>query len=247
MTERAGKSRRGWILQSCLISVGMIIPMILAWPILARAANPAQLCETAAQTAAQRHNVPLDIMRTVALVETGRTRNGRLEPWPWAINTGGPGHWPDSRAAALDLVRARLAQGRQNVDLGCFQVNYRWHGQNFRSLDDMIDPQVNADYAARLLRDHKARLGSWEAAVGAYHSGTPDLARRYIARFRALRGRSDTPVMTAAAPVASPQSARENRFSLLQPHGEQRLGSLVPTGGSSRAATALIPLASVAR
>ncbi len=247
MIRQSGRSGPDWMQRVCLTAACLILAAVTAWPILARASNPAQLCETAARSAAQRHNVPLDVMRTVALVETGRTRNGRLEPWPWAINTGGPGHWPETRAAALDLVRARLSQGRQNIDLGCFQVNYRWHGQNFRSLDEMIDPQVNADYAARLLRDHKARLGSWEAAVGAYHSGTPELARRYLARFRALRGRNESPVQSAAAPAIVTQSTpRENRFSLLQPNGEQRLGSLVPTGGSGRT-TALIPLATVAR
>ncbi len=249
MARQWGNSRRNWLQWGCLISAGAIIATILLWPMLARASNPAHLCETAARSAAQRHNIPLDVLRTVALVETGRTRNGRLEPWPWAINTGGPGFWPDSRSEALDLVRARLSQGRRNVDLGCFQVNYRWHAENFNSLDEMIDPQVNADYAARLLKQHKTRLGTWEAAVGAYHSGTPALARRYIARFRALRPRGseptpETPRMASAMQPTVP--TRENRFSLLQPAGEQRMGSLVPTG-SLGATAALIPLAPVAR
>ena len=207
-----------------------ILASILFWPVLTRASNPAQLCDQAAQNAARRHDVPLDVMRAVALVETGQSRNGKLEPWPWAINTGGTGYWPQSRKAALDLARATIEKGQRNVDLGCFQINYRWHGQNFASLDDMIAPETNADYAARLLSRHKARLGTWDAAAGAYHSATPAHANRYIARFRALRGQSDTTVTTKAAPPndAQARQQRDNTFTLLQPAGEQRLGSLVP-------------------
>lgn len=225
---------RRWAQWACLASATGIIASILFWPVLTRASNPAQLCEIAAQNAARRHDVPLDVLRAVALVETGQTRNGHLEPWPWAVNTGGPGHWPGSRSAALDLVRARLDQGQRNVDLGCFQINYRWHGQNFASLDDMIDPEGNADYAARLLSAHKARLGSWDAAAGAYHSGTAALAERYIARFRALRGQT---------PASGPDLPRENRFSLLQPGGAPLMSSLVPQQ-TARVQRPLIPLGS---
>lgn len=215
--------RHKWSQIMCLGTAAAIIVAILLWPSLMRASNPAQLCDIAASRAAQRHNVPLDVLRAVALTETGRQRNGRTEPWPWALNMGGPGVWPETRAAALTLARTRIDAGRRNIDLGCFQVNYRWHGQNFASLDDMIDPEKNADYAARLLNQHKSRLGSWEDAAGAYHSGTPALAARYIDRFRALRG--IPPPDHAPAPVI-----RENSYSLLQPGGDQRMGSLVPLG-----------------
>ena len=223
LTRKACK----WAQWSCMTTAIAIIATIMAWPLLSRAANPALLCETAARNAAQRHDVPLDVMRTIALVETGRSRNGQIEPWPWALNMGGPGFWPDSRTAALAKVRSQLDAGRRNIDLGCFQVNYHWHGQNFASLDDMIDPEKNADYAARLLRQHKARLGTWEAAAGAYHSGTPALATRYIERFRALRGTARDPVPAQLATAAAP-APRQNTYRLLQPTGEQRLGSLVP-------------------
>ncbi|MGY6547884.1 MAG: lytic transglycosylase domain-containing protein [Roseinatronobacter sp.] len=223
---------------------GGIMLATVSWPILSRAANPAQLCEAAARTASARHGVPLDVMRAIALVETGRTRNGTLEPWPWALNFGGPGAWAATREDALRMARARIESGHRNVDLGCFQVNFHWHGENFTSLDQMIDPQVNADYAARLLLAHKARRGTWEAAAGAYHSGTPALAERYIANFRKMLGRAQggtqlasTPMLPLAplsqenamlVPAREERLPRENRFSLLQPVGRQSMGSLVP-------------------
>lgn len=216
------------ILPRCCIGLALaLIATILLWPMLARAAGPAQLCEVAAQQAAARHGVPLAVLRTIALVETGRTLGGQMQPWPWAIHAEGRGHWPASRAAALELVRNTKAKGVRNIDIGCFQINLRWHGAEFASLEAMIEPAQNADYAARLLQHHKARLGSWEAAAGAYHSATPALAARYRARFAALRGKLSPP-----APQTTPETGRapppaENRSALLQPAGSGQLGSLV--------------------
>ena len=29
----------------------------------------------------------------------------------------------------------------QNIDIGCMQLNYRYHGRMFKNLKDMIDPE----------------------------------------------------------------------------------------------------------
>ncbi len=231
--------KRKLVQRACFLSALGIIVSILVWPMLARAAAPAQLCEAAARTAAQRHGVPLDVMRAVALVETGRSRNGVMQPWPWAIHALGEGRWFDGRDAALRHARAVIAQGRRNVDLGCFQVNYRWHGHKFASLEQMIDPAQNAEYAAQLLAQHKQRLGSWERAVGAYHSATPEFARRYLSRFREMRAQL-APAPTAPATPQAPPTARDNQFALLASPGEPRLGSLFSQ--SSENQTRLIAL-----
>lgn len=170
--------------------------------------DPADLCEAAALRAAARHDVPVPVMLAVAHVETGRAGpDGRVRPWPWAVNTGGQGHWAPTRAAALALARAARARGQDSFDLGCFQINHRWHGARFASLDAMLDPQANADYAARLLVRLHARHGTWRAAVGAYHSATPTLAVRYLERFdRALAAQT-----ADAADIAPPPRAAAMR------------------------------------
>ena len=213
----------------CFGGAGLIIVSILLWPALSRATNPAQLCTNAAQRAATAHQVPFSVLQTIALVETGRNRGGTVQPWPWAIHADGKGHWFDHRAAAVARAQDSINAGRRNVDLGCFQINYHWHGHRFASLDDMIDPARNADYAARLLAGHKARLGSWELAAGAYHSATPAFADRYMARFRSLY-RSDAPIMAQHAANATP------RTSLFPAEGTTRMGSLVPLGPAQQGA-----------
>ena len=63
------------------------------------------------------------------------------------------------------------------------QINYRWHGQAFPSLDAMFDPEYTATYAAQFLRTLYEERGSWSEAAGAYHSLTPDEAGVYRQRF----------------------------------------------------------------
>jgi hypothetical protein len=222
----------------CFFIAGALLLTILAWPAFAR--NDATLCDQAASIAARKHGVPLDVLRTVALLETGRNLDGHLRPWPWALNAGGQSHWLPSKADAKDTARAILSTGRRNLDFGCFQLNYHWHGDKFASLDDLLDPTQNADYAARYLLSHYRRLGDWKAAVGAYHSRTPEYTQRYLARYDSIaKGLSPLP----AAPLQSQpaQRPRQNGYALLTGNGGGARGSLVPVSVLSNASP-LLPL-----
>jgi hypothetical protein len=190
------------------------------------------LCEQAALLAAEETGVPLTVLRAVALTETGRTIAGNSSgpsPWPWTVNQGGKGSWLDSRGEAVSQLNALLSDGARNVDIGCFQLNHRWHGHAFSSVDAMLDPVANALYAAGLLSRHHDALGNWSAAAGAYHSATPALAKRYRARFDAIYASANGSV--PAAPT-TPQLAflepRANRFPLLLAGGQGTGGSLFP-------------------
>nr|WP_234998943.1 transglycosylase SLT domain-containing protein [Ruegeria sp. AU67] len=109
----------------------------------------AHICDNAAQS----EGVPLDVMRAIARVETGRTADGALQPWPWTINVEGKGIWFTSEFEAKSYVFEIFKAGKRSFDIGCFQINYRWHGEAFRSIDAMFDPDENAKYAARFLKD----------------------------------------------------------------------------------------------
>ncbi|GAA5074849.1 lytic transglycosylase domain-containing protein [Roseibacterium beibuensis] len=162
------------------------------------------LCDRAARAAADETGVPLDILRSIALLETGRTIEGRFISWPWTLNAGGEGMWFDTRAAALHELQRRLASGRRNVDIGCFQLNHRWHAARFESAAAMIDPVGNARYAARFLLDLRTELGDWDAAIAAYHSRTPRHGQRYIARFHEIA--ADLPELAPdTRPAARPE------------------------------------------
>jgi hypothetical protein len=170
------------------------------------------LCESAALIAAQETGVPPALLLALTRTETGHTWNGRFQPWPWAVNIAGSGSWHPSAAAALAAIEAAIMAGERNVDIGCFQINYRWHGQAFGSVATMLDPLANARYAASFVTELQAELGSWPAAIGAFHSRRPAQAARYLARFETnLRAQA---VDLAALPNAMRGSTRSSSAPL---------------------------------
>jgi hypothetical protein len=164
----------------------------------------------------------------ISVVETGRG----LTPWPWTVNLGGEGYWLQTAAEAARLVQDALDHGATNIDIGCFQLNYRWHASAFASVEDMLDPDRNALHAARYLARQHARTGNWAAAAAAYHSATPEHAERYRARYE------ETVANLGYASPMRPESLlspRRNGFPLLMDGAAGRNGSLVPgTSGGFR-------------
>jgi len=188
----------------------LLVLLLLAGP---AGASPA-ICEGAAARAARNHQIPVDVLRAITLTETGRNREGSLQPWPWTINLEGTGHWFDTRAEAEAFAQQALSEGRRSFDVGCFQLNWRWHGDAFDSITAMFDPAANADYAATYLKGHFETLGSWSLAAGRYHSGTPEFATRYAARFDGIL--ADLPTEMAQA---EPEQSAGSVFFLTRATG----------------------------
>lgn len=212
------------------------------------------ICDRAAIGASQATGVPLSVLKAIALTETGRKRAGEMRPWPWTVNMEGKGAWFETEPEALAHVYEHFKRGARSFDVGCFQINFRWHGQNFSSIEEMFQPDANAQYAARFLRDLYNEFGSWDAAAGAFHSRTPEYANRYRARFETFRARflaedgthqplPDLPVDYAAAgPVV--RAPRVNTYPLLMAGGGGAMGSLVSVSHGAGASLGGLVLAS---
>ena len=205
--------------------------------------DPSEICERAAAEASRQEGVPLSVLQAISLNETGRKANGSFRPWPWTVNMEGKGVWFDTPDEALAYAQKEYARGARSFDIGCFQINFKWHGEHFSSIEQMFDPMANAFYAARFLRTLYAEQGSWEAAAGAYHSRNPEFAEGYAARFARFRnglldeGGAEIPeipdiVLAAyggdAALPGVEEVSRVNSYPLLQTGGGAGLGSLVP-------------------
>lgn len=219
----------------------LVLALILGLRADRATASPAvaAICDRAAASASQATGVPLSVLRAISLAETGRRRGGTTQPWPWTVNMEGEGRWFDDAESALAYVRDRHASGARSFDVGCFQINYRWHGSAFRSLEEMFEPRANALYAARFLLSLYQETRDWNAAAGAYHSRTPEFADRYSRRFADLRAgmaEEDTipviPDIVMAAARTEETRPRINLYPLLQGGSGGRLGSLVPAGGT---------------
>jgi len=226
---------------------GVCLTMSLAagmGPAQAATARLSQMCENAAVEASRRSGVPISVLKAISLTETGRKVDGAFKPWPWTVNMEGAGHWFDTLDEARAYVFKEFKRGARSFDVGCFQINYKWHNQGFSSIDEMFDPLANALYAAKFLSDLYAEKGSWKAAAGAYHSRTREHAERYAARFSDLRNRYLTEdgmahadlapspadaipeipdiVLAANGPEAAPRPPRQNNYPLLQRKSDTR-------------------------
>ena len=137
-------------------------------------------CEDAIARAERIWRLPDGILGAIARVESGRPdADGRPRPWPWTLNAEGDGQFLSGKAEAIATVRALQARGVRSIDVGCLQVNLMHHPDAFASLDEAFDPGRNAEYEASFLTQLRDQLGSWTAAIGAYHSATPGLASAY--------------------------------------------------------------------
>lgn len=135
-------------------------------------------CEAQVAAAARRHGVPEAVLYGVGLTETGR--RGRLSPY--ALNIDGRTVFPADLAGALAAFRQAKAQGAKFIDVGCMQINHRFHGHAFGSVEAMFDPARNVDYSARFLKRLHASQRSWTLAAARYNAG-PDndpAQRRYV-------------------------------------------------------------------
>ena len=144
------------------------------------AAQDSQVCKRAILRAQQKYAIPDNLLLAIGIQEAGRKVDGELTIWPWTANAHGRGAFFDSKAALEDWVRKTQSKGTQSIDVGCMQINQRWHAQKFASLSEATEPTANVDYAARFLTALYHETRDWREAAGRYHSSTPALKDIYL-------------------------------------------------------------------
>lgn len=132
--------------------------------------------------AAQYYSVPVDALKAIALTESGRTIKQHYQPWPWTLNIEGKAYRFSSRTATWKALRLALAAGRESVDIGPMQINWKAHSRLLKSPWQALDVQFNIYVGAYILATQYKRSKNWWTAIGHYHSRTPRLARAYRKR-----------------------------------------------------------------
>lgn len=143
-----------------------------------------RLCVEAADASASRFNIPSIFMQAILLVESGKAVGGVQVPWPWALNAEGEGYWHSTKTEALAHVEELIEHGATSFDVGCAQLNYRYHGQYFDSVAAMVEPKANLHHAARFVRELKDQTRCWGDAISRYHSRDTARGSRYLAAVR---------------------------------------------------------------
>lgn len=169
------------------ILAGLTLGLCLIW-VQSALAGPnqafekeAKTCDRAIQAHERRLKIPTGLLSAISRAESGRWNgsDAAIVAWPWTVTTGGKGHFLPNRADAVAFVKSLQADGVENIDIGCMQINLKYHPDAFVSIEHGFDPHANAAYAAEFLSERFQVSKSWIRAAGDYHSTTPDLNQAY--------------------------------------------------------------------
>jgi len=190
-----------------LMSAMLLLPMCG----VAKSVQPLQQIPPAYHQIAAAARVPAESLYSLALTESSRRLPYGERPWPWTINVAGKGYRFETREAAWQaLLQFVRKYPLKRIDVGIAQVNLGWNGQRFMSTWEALDPYVNLNAAAAILRECWDRKpGSWLDTAGCYHhpaGGAP--AARYRAFVKSkLAMLQSSPHLPAATVVEQTASA----------------------------------------
>lgn len=159
--------------------------------VAANEAPPIGGCDDIARRAEERFGIPRSLLRAIARVESARRVGEVVVAWAYTLNIAGAAHYADSVEEAAGKVLDAVGSG-QSVDVGCMQVNLRWHkiaelepdadAPAFRTVREALDPALNVAYGARFLRRLYEAEGDWTNAVARYHGASYERRRAYVCR-----------------------------------------------------------------
>ncbi len=142
------------------------------------------MCAAETARVERQYEIPAQLLDSISIVESGRYSSelkGALA-WPWTVTSGGPGKYFATKAEAIAEVKRLKGEGVRNIDVGCMQINLRYHPDAFKSLEEAFEPGPNVGYAARFLKGLYSATQNWPVAASYYHSQTPHLAAGYRER-----------------------------------------------------------------
>lgn len=172
-----------WVLTAVTLAIYLSVSV-------ANAATPLpiaefrQICQRATRYAEAASALPKDLLTAISHAESGQwdAQKQAIIAWPWTVTSGGKGRYFPDKQSAIAHVRNLQRKGVRNIDVGCLQVNLRYHPDAFPSLEAAFDPNTNARYAAQFLGKLQRSNKSWSQAIKRYHSAHPSRGDPYHER-----------------------------------------------------------------
>ena len=161
----------------------LIISFFLTYVPLIVSSNDITECHIYTEKYNKMYRLPNKLLTSISLVESGVIEGNIVNPWPWALNVNGKSKYFDNKKDTLSFLKENLQKNR-NIDIGCMQINYKFHGHNFKNLDHILNPEENVKYAAEFLKKLFKRHKSWNEAISRYHSSEPSRKKRYLKKVR---------------------------------------------------------------
>ncbi len=143
-----------------------------------------KLCENTIESVELQTDIPKGLLLGIGKAEAIRKINNKYIIWPWTINHAGRSLFFDNKKQMSNYIFKHLKRNDLNIDVGCMQVNIKWHKNNFKKISDMFEIDPNIFYAASFLKQLKNKHGSWDKAIKHYHSSDPKKNNPYLIKVK---------------------------------------------------------------
>ena len=170
-----------------LFKISIIFTMsflILAKEAFADNIDKLKLCENTIESVELQTDIPKGLLLGIGKAEAIRKINNKYIIWPWTINHAGKSLFFDTKKQMRNYVFKNLKRKDFNIDVGCMQINIKWHKNNFKKISDMFEVNPNISYAASFLKQLKNKHGSWDKAIKHYHSSDPKKNNPYLIKVK---------------------------------------------------------------
>ena len=138
-------------------------------------------CEKVIETIEDLTDIPKNLLLSIGKSESGRIlKSNKHVIWPWTVNHAGKSLFFDTKNQMQKYVLKYVKIQDYNLDVGCMQINLKWHKNNFKKISDMFAVEPNVSYAASFLLQLKNKHGSWDKAIKHYHSSDPKKNKPYL-------------------------------------------------------------------
>ncbi len=208
-----------------------------------------QICRAAILEAEPQWGIPDKLLYAVSIVETGRwdAESKQNLAWPWTVTAESKGRYFASKQTAISAVEQRQSRGVRNIDVGCMQINLRYHPGAFANLNEAFDPVANVAYAAAFLTDLRVERKSWTQAVKHYHSSTRELQAPYrtkvFAAWREIRRTNNQAIRVARKLQLAERKYQRKKAALLAEYARSTGAVLPPIALAADQTNSLIDLA----
>ena len=145
-----------------------------------------KLCENTIESVELQTDIPKGLLLGIGKAEAIRKINNKYIIWPWTINHAGKSLFFDNKEQMKNYVFKNLKRKDFNIDVGCMQINIKWHKNNFKKISDMFEVTPNISYAASFLKQLKNKHGSWDKAIKHYHSSDPKKNNPYLIKVKSF-------------------------------------------------------------
>ena len=145
-----------------------------------------KLCENTIESIETQTDIPKGLLLGIGKAEAIRKIKNKFVIWPWTLNHAGKSMFFDTKKQMRNYVFKNLKRNDFNIDVGCMQINIKWHKNNFKKISDMFEVNPNISYAASFLQQLKNKYGSWDKAIKHYHSSDPKKNKPYLIKVKSF-------------------------------------------------------------